>query len=473
MSKVLLIGVGPLPSPTQERVHATGLRLRAFVDALTIHGHQTLLAEMLFSGVHTGHQPIHGWNIFAHRRLDSDGIKGGAQIAQWLKEFDPDAIIALTDVGALAAVKSGFPGPLLVDFFGDPMAERQQLCATHGNNETLAEQWLTILPALLNADHFSVCSASQRLALIGQLGAAGRLNAETCATQMVTIVPPMIPFAEPLVPKRRAYLEDRGVPADAKVIFSSGGYNTWVDEETLFRGIEGALQRDPNLHFVSTGGAVPGHVTVIYDRFKERIGMSPVRERCHLLGWLPHDDMLDAMLGADVGVNCDVPSLEGELGCRNRLLGWLWGGLRVVTTVSSDPTRDLVEQGHVRAVPFGDAKALADALVDEAALGRRKDLTNLHATLRERWNGAKELAAICKWADAPTTAPDRKATIVKNPLAQMQQRFLDSADRNRGDQMVRRQARATAQTLLGSRIIRLYGKWRPESMKLLRDLKDV
>lgn len=474
MSKVILLGVGPLPSPTLEKVYAPGLRLEAFLEALRQGGHSVLLAEFSFGGSDVPHIPRHGQGIYAHRRLSPNMEEAAKQVDLLVGEYDADCMIALTDVGAVAAIRSGYKGPLHVDYFGHPMAERQQQASVHGSNASLAEQWISVLEALLRADRFSVCSLSQRLALIGELGAAGRLNSETCSQEMIDVIPPTVPFFQPLKARQANYLENQGVPQGAKVIFSSGGYNTWVDEEMLFLGVEEALRNDPNLHFVSTGGAIDGHVKVVFERFQQRVHKSPVRERFHLLGWVTHDEMIDAMLGAHVAVNCDFASLEGELGCRNRLLGWLWAGLRVVTTVTSDSTRRLADQKILRTVGFRDWQQLAQALKEEAQKDRVTDLPRLHDFLKRKWSGKEQFNKLRAWAANPTRAADRlDAAIVSNPLADLQNRFLESAERNRHEQSIRKFARETAQTLLGSRAIRLFGKMNPDALKRLKELSKL
>ena len=50
-----------------------------------------------------------------------------------------------------------------------------------------------------------------------------------------------------------------GIDADAFVLLWSGSFNTWCDVDTLFTGIERAMERLPSLVFLSTGGEVRGH----------------------------------------------------------------------------------------------------------------------------------------------------------------------------------------------------------------------
>lgn len=474
MSRVLLVGVGPLPAPERKRLYAPGLRLEAFLGALLRAESEVVLGEIYFSGIKDTFLPRRDPGIREHRLLGPNIEEITRQISQLCDEFKPDALVALTDVGCFTASRSSFEGPLHADYFGHPMAERQQQAAVHASDAALAEQWLLVLPTLLRADRFSACSNAQRLALTGELGAAGRLNSHTNGHEFVEIVPPTLPFADPLRKHRAGYLQSKGIPAGAPVIFASGGYNTWVDEKTLFEGIDEALRRREDLHFVTTGGAIEGHVEIVYTRFCERIARSPQRERMHLLGWVPHDELEDSMQEATVALNVDNWSLEGELGCRNRLYGWLWAGLRVVTTVTSGPTQGLVDQGWVRAVPTANANALADALLSEIEQGRPNDLVARQHTLRQQWGPENFFQEFARWARSPERAPDRRdSPQVQNPLAEIQRRFLENADSDAQLRALRRSAREIADRLTGSRAIQLYGRVHGETRDLIEKLRKI
>jgi len=474
MSRILLVGVGPLPAGDLRRVYAPGLRLEAFLDALLRAGCDVHLGEIHFAGIDDEFRPAKRDGLVAHELLGPglDAIIAG--IDAIAEKSPPDAIVALTDIGCLAASRSKFGGPLHADFFGHPMAERQQQAYIHRSDASLHAQWLDVLPTLLRADRFSACSPSQRLALVGELGAAGRLNSQTCNLELVEVVPPTLPFSEPIVAKHPNYLETKGIPSGARVVFSSGGYNTWLDEETMFRGIEDALQRDTALHFVSTGGAIEGHVEVVYTRFRERVAASPVADRFHLLGWVPHAELLDAMLGAHVGINVDRQTLEGELGCRNRILGWLWTGMRVVSTVSSDATADLVRDGWVNPVTDGDWETLSAALREEAHRLPEADPATRRAALRAAWGPENHFRALAQWARNPTSATDRPPCgIVDNPLANLHRAFLAHAASSADTDAIRQRARAIAARLSGSRALALYAKLHPETAALIDELNRL
>ncbi|MBI1292229.1 hypothetical protein GC173_13465 [bacterium] len=469
MSRVLIVGVGPMPSPNAERVHAPGLRLRAFLDAIRLSGHAVFVAEIPFGNDRTTHSPLYEKNIQAHRRLEGDRRKRQDQLDGWIREFEPDVVVALTDVGALHAANSFFPGPMWIDYNGHPMTERQQQAHIGQSNDSLGEAWLHVLPALLRGDRFSVCSAAQRLALVGELGASGRLNGETCGHELVEVVPPGLPFGAFAPQTKGDYMTKVGVPAGAKTILSTGGFNTWMDVDTLFRGVEQAMKMDPNLHFVCTGGRIPGHVEAVYERFERMVFNSTEAQRFHLLGWVQHEQVLEAVASADVGVNVDLATLEGELGYRNRLMGWLQGGMRVVTTVVGEPARSLVEKELARGVPFSDSEALAEALIEQARLGRWPDPRKLRQQLEEGWSPVRDLQPLVAFCEKPKVSPDRVGgKSAQNPLTELHRQFVVEQDRQQGEVSVRRFARDAGRRLLGSRLFRAAAYFNPA----LRDLAE-
>lgn len=473
MSIILLIGVGPMPDAGVQRVHAPGLRLKAFMEALSRDGHQIHLGEFTFGGGGEPFRPMQGGGVYAHHPLPADIDAAVRHLDDWVRRIQPDGVVALTDIGALAIARSSYEGPVYIDYNGPPMIERQQQAAAFDHDGGLLDAWLHVLPALLRGDRFAACSASQRLALIGELGAAGRLNKATCGGDLVDVIHPNVPFDTlPSAGIARETLRRHGVPEGSRVVVCSGGYNTWFDEETLFRGLERAMGKDPALHFVSTGGAIPGHVEVVYQRFVDRVGQSAHRSRYHLLGWVPHGELLEVLGAADVAVNCDLWSLEAELGFRNRLLGWAWSGLRIVSTALGSPAVRMARKGLLRSFPPGDDQALADLLLEEAAKGRRTDLHEVHRVLSHSFSSPREFAPLMQWAAHPEPAPDRFTGRVENLLADFQRDALFHHGLARGPQSPHRLAREAGASLLGSRAFRLITLFNRRLRHLAERLRD-
>src|SRR4030042_1369409 len=97
------------------------------------------------------------------------------------------------------------------------------------------------------AARLPVVSESQRRAAIGELGAVGRLTAETCGYELVSVIPcaHVPPEEAPPRTDARAGRVARGriVPDDAFVVLWSGGFNVWSDVATLGAGAGTATRR--------------------------------------------------------------------------------------------------------------------------------------------------------------------------------------------------------------------------------------
>ncbi|MGF1573473.1 MAG: hypothetical protein ACFCU1_10435 [Sumerlaeia bacterium] len=438
MTRILLLGVGPRPSAKAKKIYAPGLRLQSFAESLAGEGHEVHLGELAF-GAEQNTAPVKlaatalnesespedspnalaetpsvtpGGMIASETFFAADEHLREAQLEQLIQQINPQAIVTSTDVMGNLAARSAFAGPLFCDFFGHPMAERQMQAAVAKNNGGLLSQWQMVLPILLRADCFGVCSQAQQHALFGELGAVGRLGFETSVHNFAHVLAPANPFNQPFQSTPYSCKGTR-IPADALLLLFSGGYNTWLDEETLFKAVERALAQEPRLQYVSTGGGIEGHVTDVFARFMARVEASPFRDRFHFLGWLQHDEYLSLCLEADAGIIVDQPTLEGVYGCRNRLFSWIWAGMRALATDLSESTREvLVPNGFVVPLPMKNAEAIAHIILQETRQGRYSaaETTERQQRLQAVCSTSNCYAGLLEWAADPQIAPDLNST---------------------------------------------------------------
>jgi len=513
MSKrILLVGVGPAPDPNAERLYAPALRLWAMTHTLLRAGHHVLVAEAGF-GEEAGEESSRdgasasaagGRDAFARPRIARVDLRwqhadlpltpdlaaqGMREIAA---EFRPDAIVTTTDVMALAAARSRLSVPLYVDYFGEPMAERQAQGAVHDSDAALYDAWAYLLPVLLRADRFSVCSKPQRYALLGQLGAAGRLNRHTCYHDLVDVIPQGLSYESHIQPSGTFDLRGKVVPPEATVVLFLGGYNTWVDENGLFAAMEEAMSLDPTIHYVSTGGAIEGHNTVTFERFRTMVENSRFRHRFHFLGWIPTYQVGDVCDQANIALNLDRWTHEAEFGLRNRIYLWMVLNTAVVTTALSEEIRMFADRKLVRAVPCGDPHAVSTAVLDLARHPDARALMTRRAQdfIVNEYSFERLMKPLRDWAESPSLAPDRLAALgqatrtmpatprpatptpspgaglapadtppviaVENPLVDAQSRFLDMESVLARERQARQQAEQKLADLQGSKVGKLF-----------------
>jgi hypothetical protein len=194
------------------------------------------------------------------------------------------------------------------------------------------------------------------------------------------------------------------------MVLWTGGYNTWSDPETLYRGLELAMRKDPDVYFVSTGGAITGHDTESFGIFQRRVENSQYRDRFHFVGWRSTDEIASVYQQADVAISTDRYSVEGEMGTRTRIVDWIQFKVPVLTTDLCELTHQLEQNDLLATYKIGSPESLCAALFA---------IKNDPDAARERAERAKQFfdvsyveeevyAPMLDWASNPTYAPDRQ-----------------------------------------------------------------
>ncbi|NQU44578.1 glycosyltransferase [bacterium] len=428
MSKILVVGLGPLCEKGVRSLGAQCLRTWSFAETLLKDGHTVRLVTCPMAG--DPHDPennrpalvrhIHdGVEYQAFTNSDFDFIH--RTLAQVARSFAPDAIVGVSNLPAWVAARLPLTAPLWADLYGYQMVEKQGQAARIDNDKVLVEAWRKEAIVARRADKLSAVSLPQFNALHGELAAVGRLNQHTFRYTFVHHLPATYfpVFAEESVAETPPRLRGKTVPEDAFILLWSGGYNYWTDPDFLFRFVEKALAGDRRIHYVSTGGAVEGYNTRTYDRFRELIQNSPYRERYHLLGWLPAEEIPAIYREADLALNVDEPNYETLFGARTRLNNLMAAGVPVLTTFGSEISHRIKEAGCGLVCPPDDEDAMAEAVLTAALEpGRLKDLAiKARAYAREEWSPGKVLAPLRQWARKPLLAPDNMAKLREHPSA--------------------------------------------------------
>jgi len=298
--------------------------------------------------------------------------------------------------------------PFWADLFGHVMAEAQARAYIDGNDECLFHYWNSEYNIISNADIFSCVSSRQQYALIGELGATGRLNKYTSGYDFTNIIPCGLPLAEYKHTKNVFRGGDIINKGDFVVLWT-GGYNTWTDVDTLFKGMILAMEKNSKIKFVSTGGEIPEQDMKTYPRFLSMINSSPYKDRFIMKGWVAGEDVPNYYLEADVGINIDKDIYEVRLGSKNRILDWFRAGLCVLSSNVCELT-DIIEKEKIGYTfkPY-DSNDLSAKLIylanhpDEvkktAIAGKKYGLLN--------FNFNKTTEKLQKWVESPTFSPDR------------------------------------------------------------------
>ena len=389
--RALLVGVHPLPGDEVARgLSFPGHRTAHFRDALRRAGCQ--VETVLLDEEGAGGEGDRGDRVLAPAEFRS-----GRELQRLHDVFAPEVVVAAGGYHG-ARVVSGLDTmvPRWIDLPGDLAAEGQLRAAGGGDPSILADYLAVLDRALAAGDRFSVVGPSQRLALLGQLGARGRLTAETAACDPVAIVP--VASDGPAVAP--------ALPGAGLRVLSSGGYNTWLDADTMFAGLEEAMGRCDALVFVSTGGDVfEGDGP--RDAFWARARASRFADRFLDRGRLTRSEARAVLQGSHVALSIARPSLEAELGSRQRAVEAMAWGRPVVLTALGDLARSVGEARAGLTVPPRDPAALAQALFALAA--DRSRLETLGRNARAWWETAATPSAVTRplaeWVARPSRWP--------------------------------------------------------------------
>ena len=416
MARVLVIGPHPPQALAGAKVEAAHYRTWQFVEPLLEDGHDVLLCAGE-KGLPQERLALESVEL-GSRTLALHGVRFGQR--GWRRElqaahdaFRPDCVVAVNFYHSLYASRLETDRPLWCDIYGDMVTIHQAAGFRAGSDRGLPTTIGFLERILRTGDVFSVCGEPQRHMTVGELAMTGRLNSRTFGYDFVKVVLPGGPasLADSSAPGIADEWRQR-LGADAFVALWCGGYNTWTDVETLFAGLEGAMAKNPDLHFVSVGACTYSAPDDVYARLQGYIEKSPYRDRFHLLGWRPWSEVGEYYKLADVGLNLDAMHYETEFGTRTRLVEMMAADLPVITTLGSELSELLDEWGAASTFEVGDAESLCShllALSTDPELQKRM-LAATQDAISKRLSFHATTEALRQWVVRPAKAPDRPGT---------------------------------------------------------------
>lgn len=426
--RVFLIGTGPLPMHDPKEMGFPSLRVRQFLLPMLAAGHDVTVALLTSREADLGARvpdvppgvPVEqaaqtsaGERAFRYVVVRPDEPGRFLTLRDLRGTLHPDVTVTAGPFLPMAAgARAAGDEPLWIDVPGDPMSEAQARAHRAGSPDPIHRYREMLGWALARGDRFSAVSAAQRGALVGALGLAGRLTADAIGHPLVHVIPNSVDGLDALDPP-----DDRlppgfpDLPQGAFVVLFCGGYNTWLDGDTMLDGLSRAMDRDPSVHFVSTGGTLRGHDEASYHRFVGRASSTPHARRFHFLGWIPAGTLPAVFARSHLALFVDLQCYEAEFGSRTRVLEALHRGLPVAATDSCDLTHDLVGSRMFFPLPTGHPQAVADLLVrlsGQRAPGARPEGPAggpAWEEIRARYSLETTVAPLLEWLEAPRRSP--------------------------------------------------------------------
>lgn len=412
MSRVFVVGAGPMQDGTARRVTAHAVRTWHFVTTLRRAGHEVVLCTVSqnISDLDPKERLVEkrSKDGFAYENLD---MRMGDMLAYLRKkctEVRPDCVVGVSTEPASWACRMRPTVPVWADLHGWVMAEAQLKAARDGNDDILYYFWRHERPVLRRADKISTVSNAQRFAVLGELATVGRLNRYNAEYELVLTLPGSVDPALQPEPGDSGKVA-RLVGSDkAFVVIWSGGFNTWSDPETLFAALEWAMEREPAVHFVATGGSIPGHADSVFNSFAYRVEQSPHKLRYHLVGWVPADRFPSYLAGADLAICVDFPCVETSIGTRTRLIEAMSYGVPVLMTRGTELSMEIEDAAVGWVVEPRNPQALGRKVV-ECARDREATVQMGRAArdfVRRRLSIERTMEPVVRWVEKPQFAPD-------------------------------------------------------------------
>ena len=339
------------------------------------------------------------------------------------------------------------------------VAEAQARGRQVGSDDGLKTAWARQRAVLRRGDRFSCASHRRMFALVGELGALGRLNRFTFDHQFANVIAPAAPDAvivppppapDATNPDGEGPLKGGLTPPDALVALWTGAWRGWNDPRTLASALSLAMEAQPRLHFVCAGGGLPGLDEGAYATFEAEVKRTGFRDRCHLLGWVGDRRLAELLRDGDCGVLAELPCYATALGAPARLAVMMGAGLPIVTTGGGDMADAIAGEDLGIVTRLGQAHELADGIL--RAVNDRPAALARAARAKEwaRANLSYETTcrALVRWAADPQPAPDNLEKARVEPgtpvLGQVALNPLETealnAERNLADELAKTKA---------------------------------
>ena len=458
-----------MPFENDMKVYGTGIRTWQFLEPLLANGHRVCACcYAIPSAYREGFESVYHkdflieggqkYAAFDYNILKKEDFENIEKISHIFAEFEPDCILGCSfypsytasrlinhleqnHIGQISGMKSKNssqnPGdvlqesiqsnlqplpaqfqavkkgmPFWADLFGHVMAEAQARAFMDDDDGCLFHYWNSEYNIISTADVFSTVSARQKYALVGELGAIGRLNRHTSGYEFAHVVQCGMPLED--YRHEKTVLEKQPGPAVGDwdgdfIVLWTGGYNTWTDVDTLFKGLEIAMEKNPSIKFVSTGGEIPEQDLKTYPRFLAMIEKSRFSQNFIMKGWIRGEDVPNYYFEADVGINIDKDIYEVRLGSKNRILDWMRAGLAILSSNVCELTEIIEREKIGYTFKPNDPNDLADKILylaqnkkelrQTAEKGKKYGMSHFNFNITTK--------DFLGWLDNPVFAPDK------------------------------------------------------------------
>lgn len=447
MTKLLIFGIAPRPIDSLLFSSGPSNRTLQFVKPVSQKGHNLTvilldsnkktsgLSKADFSN-HLGESAI----IYNANYEDFTNLSDIKKIAD---DFNPDAIVGAASIlPCFIASHLSHHYPFWADFFGCPISEIQSKSELYKNEQSDVELfhiWKMIKKILRTSDKFSAVSNRNRCALIGQLGLEGRLNRFTCDYEFIHTMPCAFDTDESSIDQQtfsktknlKSIIRGVKTNPDDFIILWSGSFNTWMDVETLFKGLEIAMKNNPKIKFVSTGAEISGYNEKSYYDFCQLVNNSKFKDKFLLMGWINSEEINHYYNECDLGINIDRFTYEGTLGSRNRIIQFLKNGLPVISTNITELTQDLIQLKYIHTFDIGNLGSLAEKILQLAQdkILLQRNISQAREFVISEYSFQNTTKDFLEWCEKPNFSPDKIEKFKRQPPNLFENVYLNETEK--------------------------------------------
>jgi len=198
------------------------------------------------------------------------------------------------------------------------------------------------------SDYYICANERQRDLWVGILALLGKLNPVSYSLSkdvkgLISVIPTGVPD-DPAV-KSENVLRGviPGISKTDKILLWVGAPSTWYDEKLVIYAMQDIIKVRNDIKLVFICGN-PNNSEILKEdmRLSDSLGLTG-KAIYFIKEWIPYNKLANYYLEADLGISLHHYHLETHFSMRNRILGYLWGGLPVIVT-AGDSMAELVEQ---------------------------------------------------------------------------------------------------------------------------------
>lgn len=356
--KIIILGNSPLPSDNSNSRPAAGLRTYQFIKALETANFEYKLITISID------KNCKKYNN-THTIIEKDDTKITSKLQSEITKYNPDIIIGINTYPSYLACKIKTKAAIWSDLNGWIMAEAQAQAYKSNSNDFLNHYFEIEKTIIKRTDKISTVSKNQKTAILGELATYGRLNKDTFNYEFAHKIENSTTwFKDEKQEYKKETNASKKINEENFNILWIGGYNTWADTDTLFKGIENAILKEKNIKYISTGGEITGLDDITFKSFKDKINKSKVKDNFVFLGWVKTEEIPSIYKKGSIGINVDKNCIETKTGARNRLNEMMKYSLPIITTKGSEIANDVKKYNTGLVVQSGNENELTEAILE-------------------------------------------------------------------------------------------------------------